>query len=106
VAVRTCAAIRSSGLTPSQEVPNSQASASLRASSIVVPSSAVTSRPFHSAVIPRSASDRSASSSKIFRMACSPSSFLAWENALPAGTAGPGLNRRPGTSNAFASTAS
>lgn len=33
------------------------------------------------------------------------SSFLVWENALPAGAAGPGLNRRPGGPNAFASTA-
>jgi hypothetical protein len=87
-------------------MPNSQASASFLASSIVVPSIAVTSRPFHSAVIPSSASPRPASSSKIFRMACSPSSFRAWENALPAGTSAPGLSRRPGRPNALASTAS
>jgi hypothetical protein len=78
----------------------------LRASSIVVPSMAVTSRPFHRAVIPSSASGRAASSSKIFRMTCSPSSLRAWENALPAGTSVPGLSRSPGSPNAFASTAS
>ena len=87
-------------------MPNSQASASFRASSIVVPSMAVTSRSFHRDVIPRSASLRSASSSKILRMACSPSSLRAWDSALPAGTPVPGLNRRPGSLNAFASTAS
>jgi hypothetical protein len=104
--VRTCAAIRSSGRAPSAGVPNSQASSSFLASSMVVPSSAVTSRPFHGAVILRSASLRSASSPKILRMACSPGSLRAWENALPAGVPVPGLNRRPGSPDAVARMAS
>ena len=37
-------------------------------------------------------------------MACSPSSFLAWENALPEGTSAPGRGFRPGSPNAVAST--
>ena len=37
-------------------------------------------------------------------MTCSPSSFRAWENAQPAGAWVPGLNRRPGSPNAVAST--
>jgi hypothetical protein len=104
--VRTCAAIRSSGLAPSAGMPNSPLRALSRGNSIVVPSIAVTSSPFHSAVIPSSVSARSASSSKILRMACSPGSFLACENALAAGTCAPGRNRRPGSRNALASTAS
>jgi hypothetical protein len=74
--------------------------------SIVVPSIAVTSRPFHSRPIPRSASATAASSSKIRFMTWPPSSFLAWENALPDGTSAPGGRRRPGSPNAVASTAS
>ena len=38
-------------------------------------------------------------------MTCSPSSFLAWENALPDGISAPGPDRRPGSPNAVASTA-
>jgi hypothetical protein len=39
-------------------------------------------------------------------MTCSPSSFLAWENALPDGIPAPGRSRRPGSPNAVASTVS
>ena len=87
---------RSSGRAPSAGVPNSPSSTPLLASSIVVPSSAVTSRPFHSRPIPRSASATAASSSKILCMTCSPSSFLAWENALPEGTSAPGRGPQAG----------
>jgi hypothetical protein len=72
----------------------------------VVPSIAVTSRPFHSRPIPRSASATAASSSKILFMACSPSSFLACDNAGPVGVPAPGLSLRPGSPTAVASTLS
>ena len=97
---------RSSGRAPSAGMPNSPSSTPFLPSSIVVPSRAVTSRPFHSRPIPRSASATAASSSKILFMACSPSSFLAWENALPEGTSAPGRGFRPGSPNAVASTVS
>ena len=49
VAVRTCAVTRSTGRARSAEgTPDSPSRTSLRASSMVVPSIAVTSRPFHS----------------------------------------------------------
>ncbi|MFI5086744.1 MAG: hypothetical protein ACHP7K_12525, partial [Actinomycetales bacterium] len=49
---------------PSAGVPNPSSSTPFLASSIVVPSMAVTSRPFHSRPMPRSASAAAASSSK------------------------------------------
>ena len=73
---------------------------------MVVPSIAVTSRPLHGRPAPRSASGTAALSSKIFLMTCSPSSFLACENAAPVGTSAPGGRRRPGSPNAVASTLS
>lgn len=100
--MRTCAAIRSSGLAPSAGSPNASASTSFLASSIVVPSRAVTSRPFHRIPSPGSASLRAASSSNRRFMTCSPSSLRACENALPTGTCVPGLNRKPGSPNAVA----
>ena len=50
---------RSSGRPPPRRSRTRRPATSLRSSSIVVPSSAVTSRPFHSAVSPSSASPRS-----------------------------------------------
>ena len=97
---------RSSGRAPSAGVPNPSSSTSFLASSIAVPSIAVTSRPFHRRPIPRSASVTAASSSNRRCMTCSPSSFLAWENALPDGISAPGTDRRPGSPNAVASTVS
>ena len=97
---------RSTGRARSAGVPNSPSTTSFLPSSIVVPSIAVTSRPFHSRPIPRSASGTAASSSKTLFMTCSPSSFLAWENALPDGIPAPGRSRRPGSPNAAASTLS
>ncbi len=104
--MRTCAVTRSSGRAPSAGVPNSPSSTPFLASSIVVPSMAVTSMPFHSRPIPRSASVTAASSPKTLFMTCSPSSFLAWENALPDGISAPGRRFRPGSPNAVASTLS
>ena len=96
--------IRSNGRAQSAELANSPSSTPLRASSIVVPSIAVTSRPFHSRPIPRSASATAASSSNRLCMTCSPSSFLACENALPDAISAPGPDRRTGSPNAVAST--
>ena len=56
----------------------------------MVPSIAVTSRPFHSRPMPRSASATAASSSKILFMTCSPSSLRACDNAGPVGVSVPG----------------
>jgi len=72
--VRACAAIRIFGLVPPAGTPNASASSASLNSSMVVPSMPVVSMPCQVAPMPGSTSPRAASSSKIFRMTCSPSS--------------------------------
>ena len=74
-------------------MPNSSSSTSLRASSIVVPSIVVTSSPFHSAVIPSSASETAASSSKELPHGPLPEQPAGLRERAAGRDAVPGLNR-------------
>jgi hypothetical protein len=89
-------------LGPPDGTPNASASSSLLNSSIVVPSSPVTSIPCQVAPMPSSRSVRAASISKTRRITCSPSSMRALDSAGPDGVTAPGFTGIPGIANVLA----
>jgi hypothetical protein len=69
---------------------------------MVVPSIPVVSIPCQVAPMPSSTSLRAASSSKMRRMTCSPSSTRAFDSAGPDGVTVPGFTGTPGIPNVLA----